>query len=247
MKARYDLVAALFLSVGVHGMALHSAGAFGATSAHAGLEAEASRNAPFELKVLTPEQIPQTSGRAQSRFAAKPQALPLPLRRQPIDSSSEILEAWQSPKVPGAPVDVFEARKPLPETASRRPVRELPDGSVAIREPRGSAAETSEQVPVSNGEGETGEPVLLHESAALVEFSPELRYPTRALRRGLEGTVTIGIEVTSSGVVLRTWVMRSSGHRELDRAARENLALWRFRALATGSTTFQKDVVFGIL
>jgi len=75
-----------------------------------------------------------------------------------------------------------------------------------------------------------------------------LLYPPGALRAGIEGTVTVGLEVGQQGRVARTWILASSGSRQLDRAARENLLSWRFdpRALeaARVGRVFRQDVRF---
>jgi protein TonB len=61
------------------------------------------------------------------------------------------------------------------------------------------------------------------------DVHPAPRYPRQAARAGLEGTVTLRILVDEQGWPRSIEVERSSGHRELDRAAREHvLATWRF-------------------
>jgi protein TonB len=61
------------------------------------------------------------------------------------------------------------------------------------------------------------------------DVHPAPRYPRQAARAGLEGTVTLRILVDEQGWPKSIEVERSSGHRELDRAAREHvLATWRF-------------------
>jgi protein TonB len=64
----------------------------------------------------------------------------------------------------------------------------------------------------------------------LLEEDPgaTVRYPTRARRLGFEGTVTLLVHVRADGTVARVDVAESSGHDELDRAAAEAAARWRF-------------------
>lgn len=58
---------------------------------------------------------------------------------------------------------------------------------------------------------------------------PAPRYPRISLRRGDTGTVLLKVLVDENGRPTEVLVERSSGHRELDRAAREQvLANWRF-------------------
>jgi protein TonB len=84
----------------------------------------------------------------------------------------------------------------------------------------------------------------------LVTYREPLSYPSSAERRGLEGVAVIAVEVGEDGTVASTRVLRSSGHRVLDRAAQRNLSRWKFdpaavRAAARGRT-FRQDVQFQI-
>jgi TonB family protein len=55
------------------------------------------------------------------------------------------------------------------------------------------------------------------------------RYPPEALRKRIEGTVLLKVEVRPSGEAGTVDVARSSGHRSLDDAAVEAVRRWRFR------------------
>ncbi|HET6906063.1 MAG TPA: TonB family protein [Rhodanobacteraceae bacterium] len=55
------------------------------------------------------------------------------------------------------------------------------------------------------------------------------RYPIAALREGVQGTVLLRVLVDATGKPVQVMVLKSSGSRELDNAAREHvLAAWRF-------------------
>lgn len=61
------------------------------------------------------------------------------------------------------------------------------------------------------------------------DVHPAPRYPRQALRAGKQGTVTLLVLVDEQGWPKSVEVQNSSGHRELDRTAREHvLAKWRF-------------------
>jgi len=247
MNAHHDLLIALLLSIAAHGMVLHSVGRQRAVQAQVGGRPEVPRSAPLELTVLTPEQLPQTTGGAQSRAASAPPALSLSLPRQKLDQPNRVSSGPQPLHAAVLSSATIQSRNALAASDATKRHVELPDGSVASRTPQVHVADTPEQ-PAASAAGDAPDSLpSLVESVEFVEFSPELRYPARALRRGLEGQVTIGIEIAVDGSASRTWVMRSSGHRELDRAARENLARWRFHPLESARSTFQKDVVFEIL
>lgn len=71
-----------------------------------------------------------------------------------------------------------------------------------------------------------GEPSL---ATLAYDVAPPPRYPRIAARTGLEGTVTLRVLVDANGRPVEVAIERSSGHRELDRAARDQvLAQWRF-------------------
>ncbi|HVI24748.1 MAG TPA: energy transducer TonB [Xanthomonadaceae bacterium] len=60
--------------------------------------------------------------------------------------------------------------------------------------------------------------------------APAPAYPREALREGLQGSVLLKVLVDVDGRPLDVQVARSSGHRALDRAAREQvLRRWTFR------------------
>jgi periplasmic protein TonB len=60
--------------------------------------------------------------------------------------------------------------------------------------------------------------------------APPPAYPRDALRRGAEGTVLLQVLVGTDGLPLQVDIRESSGHRDLDAAARRQvLARWRFR------------------
>jgi protein TonB len=59
-----------------------------------------------------------------------------------------------------------------------------------------------------------------------VEWNPI--YPRESRRRGQEGEVLLRLQISSTGVVESIEVIRSSGHRLLDRAARESAGSLRF-------------------
>lgn len=86
-------------------------------------------------------------------------------------------------------------------------------------------------VPVAVATAESIGPVTVMTGATLrYADAPPPSYPPGALRKGLEGTVLLEVLVDTDGRPLEVAVSRSSGHRELDRAAlRHVLGHWRFQ------------------
>lgn len=82
---------------------------------------------------------------------------------------------------------------------------------------------------------DTGEPVLSFDPGPpslmtlAYDVHPAPRYPRQALRAGDTGTVLLRVLVDETGRPQEVVVERSSGHRLLDQAARDQvLAKWRF-------------------
>ncbi|GAB3385077.1 energy transducer TonB [Lysobacter fragariae] len=69
---------------------------------------------------------------------------------------------------------------------------------------------------------------------AQVISSPAPRYPAMALRRGESGKVLVSVEVGPDGVPATVEVAKSSGSRDLDRAAMEAVRRWRFSPAMDG-------------
>ena len=65
--------------------------------------------------------------------------------------------------------------------------------------------------------------------------NPAPRYPPRSIRAGDEGQVLLRVLVDANGTPIDVTIERSSGHRELDRAAREQvLTKWKFNPSQRG-------------
>lgn len=69
-------------------------------------------------------------------------------------------------------------------------------------------------------------PVGDHEASVLHRVAP--KYPVSALRNNDSGTVTVGVQVDADGKPDKVRIERSSGSRDLDRAAREAVMQWQF-------------------
>jgi protein TonB len=80
--------------------------------------------------------------------------------------------------------------------------------------------------------------------------NPPPRYPWVAWRRGIEGTVVVGLRISDTGVVVDAFVDRSSGCAMLDDAATQALREWRFSPARNGfgpvACSHRQQVVFRI-
>lgn len=115
-------------------------------------------------------------------------------------------------------------REPTPVTTPQTITTPVTDTAPVMNEGTEYAAPVEEGLPVDTFVD--GPPVL---ETLAYDVHPAPRYPRQALRAGKEGTVTLRVLVDEQGWPRSVEIERSSGHRELDRTAREHvLAKWRF-------------------
>lgn len=136
---------------------------------------------------------------------------------EPIPVQST-LPAPPMPQAPTRPPEPLPTLQPTPMTVPQVPTVQRSALPVAPVRPSLTIASYS---PVR----QVAEPSL-----AQLDYRerPPLPYPGMALRRGWEGEVLLRLEVDVRGVPQRAEIRRSSGHRELDRAA-ERYALQKLR------------------
>lgn len=155
---------------------------------------------------------------------------------------------WEPPARPAkmevVPIEIFvkpeefKIPDPPPERPREEPVVQRPLQPIVQQQPVTPAAdevplfETGdiEAVPVAEGQVvdsfEPGPPAL---ATLMYDVYPAPRYPRNAQRNGHTGRVTLRVLVDEQGWPKEVLVEKTSGHRELDRAAREQvLAKWRF-------------------
>lgn len=142
------------------------------------------------------------------------------------------------PKPPETPPEIVEVRRPTRDRPAPRPVEqpaprpsletatEAEPGDVVV--PPGEGAD-----PVGDTTGPIGDPAAgppLEGAHLEYASAPPPPYPRRALREGLTGVVMLQVLVDVDGRPLEVSIKRSSGHRELDAAARRQvLSRWTFR------------------
>lgn len=157
--------------------------------------------------------------------------LPLPIRA--INPPTHVVLIPQTlipaPPVPAPPAPVKPMDRsvaapqpvltPLPTSLAPTPVE------VAITAP------TITEFAVETTGAATADPASGTRVASIdYAFAPPPPYPAIALRRGVEGTVWLRIEVDESGTPVRVSVERSSGDHALDSSARLHvLKRWRFQ------------------
>lgn len=144
----------------------------------------------------------------------RPPAPPLPAEPEPP------ARLRATPPVAVAP----RVRAPTPAVVAVVPVA----ASLPASAPTEGAA-LPQPATIESGVAGAGESRLL-----AYEQAPRLAYPRAALRRRAEGTVLLHVLVDAEGRAQRIELSRSSGHRELDDAARAAVERARFRPVLEG-------------
>jgi protein TonB len=152
-------------------------------------------------------------------------------------------------------IDLIEHRPepepvPIPDEPRPQPVPRQPSMSVAPSKPAPAIAvdsvmATPERPAVEPGATTiepTADPVHASPAAHLglaYESVVPPRYPIDARRRGEQGTVVLSVLVGRDGLPLEVEIARSSGSRQLDRAAREAVLRSRFRPVQIDGVAVQ--------
>lgn len=121
--------------------------------------------------------------------------------------------------------------QPVRQPAQSTPARITPTTVPAVSEaPVFETGEIFSPPDSDTGAVETSfDPGLPSLMTLAYDVAPAPRYPRAALRAGSEGIVTLRVLVDETGQPIDVSIETSSGHRELDRAARlQVLERWRF-------------------
>lgn len=148
-------------------------------------------------------------------------------------------ELQRTKPVPVQPIPVPVA-KPQPRTPVATP---QPHTALAPPDPPVLVAEGTGPAPASDPVVEASVPSAPGPVAAMrLEYAhaPPPAYPRGALRTGLQGTVMLQVLVATDGTPLEVAIAQSSGHRQLDEAARRHvLRHWTFRPAMQGGRPVQ--------
>lgn len=147
-----------------------------------------------------------------------------------------------------APVPELKSDAPAPAVAepprrkdtARRMSRVSPAQDSAVSD----AVEKSEPSPSPAGAASLrqameidSDPTLNIAARVNLELARHFHYPAQAVRRGWQGTVTLGFRVSVDGVIENLHIAQSSGYALLDRAALG--ALGKVHAIALDSGTLR--------
>lgn len=128
------------------------------------------------------------------------------------------------------------ARAMLPQDITQAP----PPSAQASASPSPSAG--SNEAAPSSAQLVTTAP--LFDAAYLNNPVPE--YPAQAKRRGMEGSVMLGVVVRQDGTVKSVTVAESSGFAMLDASAQDAVSRWKFVPARKGNETVEARVMVPI-
>jgi protein TonB len=187
-------------------------------------------------------------------YEQSPLAEPEPMHKQ---ASSPIMITLESPPKPTAKASVIDRHavmpskptqpapkpKPKPKPTSKpkpqpkpQPSPEPASNRMPAPKPRPlprTATKTAPQSPSGQGTSNRITPAV---SGLQGLNNPPPKYPARAVRRREEGVVELKILVEPDGTAGKVTVVKSSGHRALDKAAIEAVEQWKFKPARRGST-----------
>ncbi len=153
------------------------------------------------------------------RRAPPPPVEPPPLPATPRTTPATAAPPVASPAAPRAPAVVAEPAQP--DTGD-------PPADTSLAEafdPASGSSPLLQDIPAAPPSGVTLQ----------YAHAPAPRYPPAALREGRSGLVVLEVLVDTDGRPLEVTVARSSGHRDLDRAAQRQVQeAWRFRPALHG-------------
>lgn len=177
-----------------------------------------------------PEEVEPVPEVVPPEVQDEPELVPLPEPR-----SEPPIEPWRPPPDPELDLpDPFAGLSP----ESLLPPEALADPPPAV-EPEPALPPEPRTEPTGD-EGDF-EPEVL--------YDPIPKYPPRAAVFRRHGTVRLRIEVGKAGTVTRIQVVESSGHEDLDRAARDAFERWRFSPWKAGEPevrAFVKSFTFSL-
>lgn len=152
------------------------------------------------------------------------QAVQAPREKSPV----RLIEKIPPPPAPPVPVPPKEIVQVVPKPRTQPVVPPLPAPTATVEETQGIALPAAEPAPPQLAPSIDTSTSL---AGAQLQYrsAPPPAYPIQSLRNHEQGTVLLRVEVDTRGQPVAVSVERSSGSRNLDQAARQQvLKHWRF-------------------
>lgn len=125
----------------------------------------------------------------------------------------------------------------MPNPKARRPAPAATAGVEGIGQPETVAVQDSDPATPNSPQGD-------HDAAVLERVAP--KYPATALRNNDSGTVTVNVQLDAKGHPDQVRIEKSSGSRDLDRAAREAVMQWKFSPKIENGTPVASELLIPV-
>ena len=172
-------------------------------------------------------------------FLMRPPEFTLPTE-QP-DTNSRVLFITPDPVPPTPPVVKIVKQRPLPPLPTPQVMPHPAVTPVITHTDTAMSTKATQTTQTDNNQqtiGSSNPPTV--EASLTPIASPAPTYPFDALRNGITGTVELELLVGVDGSVLQVRITHSSGNRQLDNAARDQvLRNWRFQPALRGGVAVQ--------
>lgn len=159
-------------------------------------------------------------------------------QQQDISSPEEIAEPVPVEKTHDAPLIKQQAKQqPAPHKKRTPPPQET---TAQLKKLSPSAGTQNDAAPAPRVETSAPE----FNARYLNNSAPD--YPNQAKRRGMQGTVMLGVLVAESGLAKSVQIAKSSGFAMLDKSALETVRQWKFVPAKRGQETIEAHVIVPI-
>lgn len=125
----------------------------------------------------------------------------------------------------------------MPNPKARRPAPAATAGVEGTGQPETVAVQDSDPATPHSPQGN-------HDAAVLERVAP--KYPATALRNNDSGTVTVNVQLDAKGHPDQVRIEKSSGSRDLDRAAREAVMQWKFSPKIENGTPVASELLIPV-
>jgi periplasmic protein TonB len=208
------------------------------------LESVQPRMITPKIDPLPPHRYPPEINRVVAEKIPKIETPPSPTANQkPVETNKKPEKKPSLPKpVPPKPKRQEKHQEPEPlDHVPQTSLESVPEESSqandaqqppAVEEPAGFDGQS-----MAASTTQTALPPAVEDAIPEYRKNPPITYPTRARRKGYEGTVVLEVLVNRNGMVDDLRILASSGYEILDRSAVNSVKTWSFKPAKKGNDT----------
>ena len=191
-----------------------------------------SNRYPQEIKKPVVETTPRNELPLTPAVKPKPvEPAKKPGKKTPIVKSAPVKQVRPAEPKKSAPPDQ------APQTSSESFPDESSQGTDAPLPPPKEETTAFGTGPVAAVSNQPALPSVLKEAQPEYSKNPPISYPSRARKKGYEGTVLLEVLVNRNGTVDDLRILASSGYAILDSSAVESVKTWSFKPAKKGKNT----------